>query len=259
MARRLYLAHKAKQKNGYRLTVIAFVSVTILIVPLVLGVLFVNVKDVRRSILGGEDVPQYAYFGSGSKADFLRGLNLEQERIVRGQIDFIAEIIRQTRRSNPEDLAEHIVRESLQAGYDPFLVTAVTFAESTFNQRARSKVGALGLMQLLPTTAKYISKVDGIQWKGTSRLTSDPGYNLQLGIAYLKYLENYFDGDIRNILIAYNWGPGNLETALKKRKRIPGSPKTYAKKILTLQRDWTREFEGMQEPYKFIQASYTAG
>ncbi|MCB0340492.1 MAG: transglycosylase SLT domain-containing protein, partial [Bdellovibrionales bacterium] len=54
----------------------------------------------------------------------------------------------------------------MKANYDPLFVTAVIQSESGFNRSARSPLGAMGLMQVMPLTAKYISSRRGIDWKG---------------------------------------------------------------------------------------------
>ena len=102
---------------------------------------------------------------------------------------------------------------------DPELVLAVIQAESNFNPRARSHKGAIGLMQLMPATAKRFG-VKNIQ---------DPLQNLQGGMAYLQWLNRHFDGQLKLILAAYNAG----ENAVKRYRGIPPYRETqhYVKKI----------------------------
>ncbi len=97
---------------------------------------------------------------------------------------------------------------------DRALVHAIVRQESAFNPKARSNMGAVGLMQLLPSTASYIIKV-----RAGGRVASEtapdltPAHrNLDVGQHYLQYLLDYkgIDGDIISTLIAYNAGPGNL-------------------------------------------------
>jgi soluble lytic murein transglycosylase-like protein len=135
-----------------------------------------------------------------------------------------------------EELAKAIVFESKRANLDPVLVTAIIKAESTFNRLARSNAGAIGLMQIQPATGKYVSnRVKELSWE-EAKLT-DPQYNIRLGIAYFKYLENLF-GSKERALIAYNWGPTKLARALKSGEEIPSGPQSYAKKILSLHAKW---------------------
>jgi len=83
----------------------------------------------------------------------------------------------------------------------PELVAAVVNTESKFNPTARSRVGAVGLMQLVPRTGR---------WMGANNLL-DPVQNIQAGAKYLKYLSDQFDGDQQKIVAAYNAGPGNVQ------------------------------------------------
>ncbi len=89
---------------------------------------------------------------------------------------------------------------------EPALVLAVMRQESEFYPKARSPVGALGLMQLMPPTAKHSAQRLGIPFN-RDRLTSDPDYNIRLGQAYLSELLEQFDGSYILALAAYNAGP----------------------------------------------------
>lgn len=94
---------------------------------------------------------------------------------------------------------------------DPVLVFAIARQESRFNQRAESRSGAMGLMQIMPATARHIASRYGMNYGRQSNLL-DPSINLALGQRYIiELLENpYVDGDIAAMLLAYNGGPGNL-------------------------------------------------
>lgn len=135
---------------------------------------------------------------------------------------------------NPHVLADAIVRESRHQGYDPLFVAAVIKAESTFNPTARSHKGAQGLMQIMPATGNWLQSKNDIP---RGKLT-DPGHNLKLGIAYLKYLEREFQGNRIFTLVAYNWGPGHVQSAAGGKKRIPKECMTYALKILNDYQRW---------------------
>lgn len=84
---------------------------------------------------------------------------------------------------------------------DPNLVRAVVMVESGYDERATSKSGALGLMQLMPKTASQL----GVQ------NCFDPKQNIEGGTKYLRYLIDRFNGDITLALAAYNAGPLNVE------------------------------------------------
>ena len=88
-------------------------------------------------------------------------------------------------------------------------ILAITRQESNFDPNARSGGGALGLMQLMPATAKALAKSNGVKFNG-SKLTADPAYNLRLGALYLKTLVNSFGGSYLLTAAAYNAGPGRV-------------------------------------------------
>lgn len=93
---------------------------------------------------------------------------------------------------------------------DRALVHAIIRQESSFNPQARSGQGAVGLMQLMPTTATYVARV--MKVNATSSDMTRSHDNLSVGQHYLQYLLNAtaVDGDLLNLLMAYNAGPGNL-------------------------------------------------
>jgi soluble lytic murein transglycosylase len=92
-----------------------------------------------------------------------------------------------------------------RAAIDPLLVAAVVREESSYHPQARSRVGARGLMQLMPDTARPIAKARRMSLQGGD-LLDDPAANLDLGSAYLGGLLREF-GDARLAVAAYNAGP----------------------------------------------------
>ena len=84
---------------------------------------------------------------------------------------------------------------------DPLLVAAIVQAESSFDKEAVSPRGALGLMQMMPTTAEQLGLADAY----------DPGQNLDAGVSYLAYLLRRFDDDLVLALAGYNAGPGAVD------------------------------------------------
>lgn len=98
----------------------------------------------------------------------------------------------------------------------PYLVCAVIKAESDWNSSVVSHRGAEGLMQILPSTARYLAErgqVDPIRFP-YSRL-QDPDINIEYGTAYLRYLVNRYH-EIEPVIAAYNAGPGNVDKWRKK-------------------------------------------
>ena len=124
-------------------------------------------------------------------------------------------------------LAHLIVSESNKYGYDPFLLTALIITESSFNNWARSRKGALGLMQIRPATAIALAKETRREWKGKPTLY-DPGVNIALGAYYLDKLIKRF-GDLNLGLEAYNHGPTRLSRYLRKGRK----PTKYSKRVIS--------------------------
>jgi len=193
-----------------------------------------------------------------SKHAFLSQLEIEQQREVASQVHYLSNVIHSTRRSTkaPKNLAFSIVRQSRRSNYDPFFVTAVMKAESTFRQNARSHVGALGLMQIMPATGRYVSNMVDLKWTGPNMLVQDPDYNIHLGIEYLKYLEDHFNGNLEQVLIAYNWGPTNLRRSLRERTNPPRSSVQYARTILADAHRWRSEFHQKKESYRYLNVNF---
>ena len=98
------------------------------------------------------------------------------------------------------------------------LLLAVTRQESSFDPEAVSPAGARGLMQLLPSTAAYVTKDKKL--KKDKSVLFEVDYNLSAGQKYVNYLLNkdYINGDLFLMLTAYNAGPGNLLKWQKKMK-----------------------------------------
>ncbi|ADD68004.1 Lytic transglycosylase catalytic [Denitrovibrio acetiphilus DSM 12809] len=121
---------------------------------------------------------------------------------------------------NTMDFAYLIAKESLDNDLDPLLVLAVIQTESSFRKSIVSNKGAIGLMQILPNTAQYVSSMhDHIELTSTQELF-EPQTNITIGISYLSYLINKFDNQ-KYALIAYNMGPTNLVRRIKTGNVLP--------------------------------------
>lgn len=108
------------------------------------------------------------------------------------------------------DLAQQIIDVAVAEGIDPDLAFRLVRVESVFRSRARGPQGALGLTQLMPSTARFIDR--RIR---TEDQILDPQTNLRLGFRYLRRLILQFDGDLRLGLLAYNRGEGTVGRALR--------------------------------------------
>ncbi len=107
----------------------------------------------------------------------------------------------------PLHYREIIAHVAERYGLDPFLVAAVVKAESGYDPAALSPAGAVGLMQLMPDTAEWVTSLGSWQGSPEPELT-DPADNLELGTCYLEFLTGSFGGEIRPALAAYNAGQG---------------------------------------------------
>lgn len=115
---------------------------------------------------------------------------------------------------------------------EPALVKAVMHVESAFNSGARSSKGAMGLMQLMPDTARRF----GIQEPYR------PLENVVGGVRYLRWLFEHFDGNVRNVLAGYNAG----ENAVHKYNGIPPYTETqdYVRRVLELRDRYRGNYSG---------------
>ncbi len=102
----------------------------------------------------------------------------------------------------------------LASAPEPALIHAIIRQESNYSPTAVSKVGARGLMQLMPATAKQVAGRLGLT-HADSRLTAEPSYNIQLGQAYLATVLDQFNGDYALAIASYNAGPGRVRQWLR--------------------------------------------
>ncbi len=134
-------------------------------------------------------------------------------------------------------IAIAIVREARQNGLDPLLVVALIKAESSFDNYAQSKVGAMGLMQVMPQTGKWISSLRGKRLVKNTHLF-DSELNLEIGTAYLADLIRRF-GSLDAALVAYNAGPGAARRILADRAARARFLGGYPRKVV-------REFQRLK-------------
>lgn len=131
---------------------------------------------------------------------------------------------------------ETTLGSSVPASYMPFiqeaslayqlpseLIHAVILVESNYNPRALSAKGAQGLMQLMPATARRFGNTNS--W--------DPRLNILTGSRYLRWLLDYFDGDLELAIAAYNAGEGAVMQAGRKIPKFSETEK-YVPKVLSV-------------------------
>ncbi|HUL49345.1 MAG TPA: lytic transglycosylase domain-containing protein [Gemmatimonadales bacterium] len=129
--------------------------------------------------------------------------------VARLQLERANAIIDYSRQYNiPADLAAAIYDVALSEGVDPGLTFRLVKTESGFNPNAKSKVGAVGYTQVLPSTARLYEP--GL----TDKQLFERNTNLRLGFRYLRDLLERYDGNLRLALLAYNRGPGKVQELL---------------------------------------------
>ena len=148
----------------------------------------------------------------------------------------------------PQRYAEYIDEHAKKQNLDPNLVRALILQESYYNPKARSPVGATGLMQIMPPTAKDHAKKLGIPF-AASRL-ENPEVNVRIGTFHLRMLLSMFRGNTYLAVASYNAGQGNV---MKWRRAAPGKPmdefiesipfqetRNYVKRVTMLKSSYAR-------------------
>ena len=142
------------------------------------------------------------------------------------------------RQRYPLPFRDSIVTHSQETGVDPAYVYAVIRQESRFTTSARSGVGAAGLMQVMPATARWTARKLGIPYDGSLH---DLDTNLRIGTGYLKLLLDDFGGSLPLAVAAYNAGPNRpkawrngpvLEGAIWAENIPFGETRDYVQKVL---------------------------
>jgi len=149
----------------------------------------------------------------------LNELNITME--IRDYLDRYAEELALQDR---KEIAQTILEASKRYDMEPELIIAVIETESAFRKDAVSHKGALGLMQILPSTGFALAQELNVDFQ-VDKLLNDPLLNILMGTYYLKKLLQQF-GDLNLALTAYNMGPGNLMGLASQNISLPqGYPK----------------------------------
>lgn len=142
-----------------------------------------------------------------------------------------------------EGLREPIVAAAEEQGLDPNLIAGIVAAESSGHVDAESSVGAMGLMQLMPSAAGDAAKKLRIPEPTREQLLSDAALNLRLGARHFAWTLKHEENDVERALVAYNAGRGRLAgwireagsyTAWRAEREAAGdsSVLAYARKVL---------------------------
>lgn len=147
--------------------------------------------------------------------------------LVRAIVAYVAARSSVLSRDEMRSMARALAEESRARGIEPRLVLAVMEVESRFDAFAVSSGGAMGLMQILPSTGKALAKQLGMPWHGP-RTLFDPEANVRLGVAYLDQLRRRF-GRLEAALAAYNWGPGTIGRRVRRGAPLPAG---YTERVM---------------------------
>lgn len=139
-------------------------------------------------------------------------------------------------RDLPRRLAHHLYKLCVKHRMDPAFVLSVIQVESSFRADAVSSAGAVGLMQLMPGTARRLAARHV-----TVKALQDPFLNLELGVTYLRDLRARYAGlSPYYALAAYNLGPHRLDTLRAKPTFKPEKTLRYYEEIMRGVADWRR-------------------
>lgn len=165
------------------------------------------------SISGGSSNFSFSLIGENRRLRHELENALGETTILRAQYDRANRIIRfSSQYGIAADLAATIFDVALAERVDPELAFRLVKLESDFNPRAVSRVGAIGLAQLMPSTAIQFERT------ATREKLFDPETNLRIGFRYLRRLIGLYNGDVRLALLAYNLGEDLVDQARKSGK-----------------------------------------
>ncbi|WP_319381740.1 transglycosylase SLT domain-containing protein [Thiomicrorhabdus sp.] len=111
----------------------------------------------------------------------------------------------------PTPHKQPVMQNAQKNSLDPAWIYGIIRRESAFSENVQSSAGAVGLMQLMPSTARYIGRKIGVN-KVNNRALKDPERNIQLGSAYLSYLKEKYGGNLILATAAYNAGPKRVDS-----------------------------------------------
>ena len=114
-------------------------------------------------------------------------------------------------RNYPVAYTERIEQYASEYSLDPYLVQSIMRCESSNDPAAVSDAGAIGLMQIMPETATWIAHKLDLDDTYTVDQLYDPETSIRFGCWYLNFLQGRFDGDVMEMVAAYNAGHGSVE------------------------------------------------
>lgn len=154
-----------------------------------------------------------------------RALQLRTEARLR---EYLSDVRLRLPNDTVEEMASLIFEVSKRYELSPEMILAVIRIESSFDANALSHKGAVGLMQILPSTAREIARELRMEWTG-EEILRDPSANIEMGTYYLTKLLGRFN-DLSIALAAYNQGPSRVADLASTEA---GVPMDYTQKVLS--------------------------
>ncbi len=114
-------------------------------------------------------------------------------------------------RNYPTNYVEQITNWAEAFDLDPYYVLSIMRCESSFDPKAESSAGAIGLMQIMPDTGEWIAHKLELDDSYQVEQLYDPDVNIRFGCWYLQFLSQRFDGDRKKMTAAYNAGHGAVQ------------------------------------------------
>ncbi len=132
-------------------------------------------------------------------------------------------------------IAEAVHGAAMDEGMDPFLLLAVIHVESSFKRRQVSSAGAMGLMQVKPSTAEAFATSASVRWRGPQTLF-DIEANIAIGAHYLAFKLQRFDEDEVLALAAYCHGPTRVRRLIRDAGGLDEEHRRYSERVLEMYR-----------------------
>jgi soluble lytic murein transglycosylase len=124
---------------------------------------------------------------------------------------------------------QRIVREASRANRIPTdLINGIIWVESKFQVKARGRKGPRGLMQIMPSTGRWLAKELGRKYRPYS-----PHFNIHAGTYYFSLMLKRHHGNVALALASYNAGPGVVKKWMEKKRDLPDETRSYVNKVLT--------------------------
>ncbi|MDO3408874.1 lytic transglycosylase domain-containing protein [Saccharibacillus sp. CPCC 101409] len=153
----------------------------------------------------------------------------------------------------PIHYKEEIRVQSKSYDIDPFLIASIIRVETNFKPSKESRVGALGVMQLMPDTASWAIDTGKLPQATPENIKHEPDTNIRIGTWYLRNLSDQFGGNRIAVVAAYNAGPGNVsrwladgtwDGTLENVRNIPiGETRHYVQRVVYYYNQYTKVYE----------------